>query len=1461
MMKCRLFKLLLLLPIFSVYAQINTPGGLTCDTAGPICSDTSGSFIFQNVSMSGVDLGSIACLGNAPDPAWFFMRVDQAGDLEFVINQWNDVNGDGINNDGAASGLDVDYVAWGPFSSEIGNCGNLDSACDPAGAGTNGCPDNVSDPSFYPNTNTNILDCSYSPAPTETLTINSANAGEYYILLITNFAGGDGLIEIVQTNLGDSGAGTTDCSIIDVDGILGPDQNICDGASTTLDANPTADPTFVDFTWEFDDGTGFVPIAGTDGLSMITVSNAGEYQVTITNNTNDSDTDVIEIIVTDIPVVNPVTDQDACDDDNDGFFDFDFSTLTSTIIGAQTDVEVSYHNLLIDAQMDMNPIIGLYTNATANNPETVFIRIENTINTDCYNTGMFDINVFDTPIVNTVDPQLICDDNNDGFWDFDLGSLRPIVLGTQDPLQYEVSFHLEESDAMTSSTTNPLLDTFTNLVAYEDDIIWVRIENVDRRECYVLSSFIIDVFDDPTANTIMPQEVCDDDNDGFWDFDLDTLRSIALGTQDPLQYEVSFHLEESDAMTSSTTNPLPDTFTNLVAYEEDIIWVRVENVDRRECSSISNFRIQVYQQPVILPDTYELCDDANDGDDTNGFVEFNLISRDDDILNGQDPTLFTVTYHETQADADVMMPVIDKTLPYTNATANSDQIIVRVTNNENTDCYATTTLDLIVNPRPVLLTNTVELKQCDDDTDGFADFNLTQVESLLSSDFVNETFTYHLTQAEAESDMGAITNPTAYTNLDPSTNPDILFVRIETSNGCYRVAQLDLLVATTAIPNGLEILYETCDVGNVDNDIANGIETFDFSDAEAQIRAQVMFPVGQNLIFTYYETRDDAEAELNAIPDISNHRNDNSPYEQEIYVRVDGNIQNDCIGLGVHVRLRTINPEPNTNPDDIILCDDITVGDLVEEFDLTQNETFIFNSIPNLSASYFLDYDDALNNVSANEITTPAAYNNTNPTETIFVRVEDVITGCIAIVDFDITVNPLPNDDITLEDIFECENNTDFVFPFDLESKTDEILNIQDDPTNYTVTYHDSQEDADNLVDELSSPYENTVSPTQTIYVAVTNNSTGCSISTITFNIDIQLGANVEDILYEECDVVGDNDGFTQFDLETIANQLLALNGPDPTAFTVNFFDNFNDAFNDNLPNRLPLLYENININSQVIYARVSNNIRPDECFDISEITLQVNLLPIFDLEDEYILCFSSSDEAVVPVPPILDTGLSDTDYTFEWSLNGTIITTETSSSLIPTQGGIYTVTVTDTSTSTVTMCMSSDTTEVIESGLPDMFDVEVTSMAFTGNNMIIASATGNSTYEFSLDNGPYQLSGEFNNVTGGDHIVYVRNILGCGITSRMITVIDYPKFFTPNGDGNNDTWQIKGIDTQPDAVIYIHDRYGKLIKQLSPTGMGWDGTYNGNRMPSSDYWFVLEYREPTTNERKTFRAHFTLKR
>lgn len=92
------------------------------------------------------------------------------------------------------------------------------------------------------------------------------------------------------------------------------------------------------------------------------------------------------------------------------------------------------------------------------------------------------------------------------------------------------------------------------------------------------------------------------------------------------------------------------------------------------------------------------------------------------------------------------------------------------------------------------------------------------------------------------------------------------------------------------------------------------------------------------------------------------------------------------------------------------------------------------------------------------------------------------------------------------------------------------------------------------------------------------------------------------------------------------------------------------------------------------------------------------------------------------------------------------------------------------------------------------------------------------------------------------------------------VNVIDYPCFLTPNQDGFYDTWNIIGIrEFDPTARIYIFDRFGKLIKQISPIDGGWDGTFKGNPLPSSDYWFIVEYREGDVP--KEIKGHFTLKR
>ncbi|MGL5111519.1 MAG: T9SS type B sorting domain-containing protein, partial [Flavobacterium sp.] len=99
----------------------------------------------------------------------------------------------------------------------------------------------------------------------------------------------------------------------------------------------------------------------------------------------------------------------------------------------------------------------------------------------------------------------------------------------------------------------------------------------------------------------------------------------------------------------------------------------------------------------------------------------------------------------------------------------------------------------------------------------------------------------------------------------------------------------------------------------------------------------------------------------------------------------------------------------------------------------------------------------------------------------------------------------------------------------------------------------------------------------------------------------------------------------------------------------------------------------------------------------------------------------------------------------------------------------------------------------------------------------------------------------------------------GCNDRILSANVLKYPKFFTPNNDGFNDTWNIKDLAFQPEAVVSIFDRYGKFLKEIKPSGQGWDGNYNGRPLPSTDYWFKVIYF--SNNKEQVFKAHFSMKR
>lgn len=243
----------------------------------------------------------------------------------------------------------------------------------------------------------------------------------------------------------------------------------------------------------------------------------------------------------------------------------------------------------------------------------------------------------------------------------------------------------------------------------------------------------------------------------------------------------------------------------------------------------------------------------------------------------------------------------------------------------------------------------------------------------------------------------------------------------------------------------------------------------------------------------------------------------------------------------------------------------------------------------------------------------------------------------------------------------------------------------------------------------------------------------------------------------------------------------------------------------------------------------------------VTETTLQIEVVdPIIPIFSE--LPPFCEGETVTNLPTISNNGISGV-----WSpeLNSMATTTYT---FTPNEG----------------QCAGATTLEVAIIPISELFiDVEMMSEAFSENQTVGASVIGgNGFYEYQLDNGPWQDQAVFSNVRGcEEHVIRAREISGCSnIASETFQILEYPKFFTPNNDSVNDTWNIDCLKDQVGAKITIYNRYGKLLAVLDPSRFGWNGIYNDALMPTNDYWFKVEYVDEKGLSR-TFVSHFTLKR
>ena len=580
----------------------------------------------------------------------------------------------------------------------------------------------------------------------------------------------------------------------------------------------------------------------------------------------------------------------------------------------------------------------------------------------------------------------------------------------------------------------------------------------------------------------------------------------------------------------------------------------------------------------------------------------------------------------------------------------------------------------------------------------------------------------------------------------------------------------------------------------------------------------------------YYESLEDATNRNNPIS--GNYSNTSSP--QEIFVRIENTNNPSCFEIASFF-LRVFNTPIASSINAIEVCDDANDGSNTNGQVTTLLTTLtptILNGQNTLdySVTYHLSQSDADNRLDAQPI---SFYNPTPFNQTLFARIENRdYTDCYSTIAFDLIVNPIP--EAFNSSLLQCDDTgiPDGFTIFNLTQAHDALVgNASDRNTQFYASLNDAELDSNAI---NANSYANTTNP-QTLFVRVIDASSGCyTIAELELMVSTT-AAN--DATIEVCDDDGTEDGLHSFNLSDANTSVLTgIN----TNLSITYYASYQEALLETQP--LPNNYTNTTPYSQIVYARVEDD---NACYGINEVELIVHTLPHLEDDTSLLYCLNFYPELITLNAGVI--GDLPNNYYYNWSTN------ETTYEIQVNEIGTYTVTVTNTNG-----CSKTRTITVVPSNIATIDTIDIADAST--NNIVTINASGEGDYEYALnsENGPYQDSPIFENVPPGLHTVYVRDKNNCGIVEDAISVIGFPKFFTPNGDAHNPTWHVYGINTpnQVRSKIHIFDRFGKLITQLDPQGPGWDGTYNGRNMPSNDYWFYVILQDG-----REFRSHFTLKR
>ncbi|MBX9888118.1 MAG: T9SS type B sorting domain-containing protein [Flavobacteriaceae bacterium] len=1082
----------------------------------------------------------------------------------------------------------------------------------------------------------------------------------------------------------------------------------------------------------------------------------------------------------------------------------------------------------------------------------------------------------------------------------DLGPDQTICEGNS----YEIKTGLTDPKYIhTWKKNNQILvgETQESLVVNGPGNYQVSIEQVGTN-CVIEDEVI---FEDLQINTPVDLRNCDS-GAAIYMFNLAVNNSTSLGI-DASKYDAFYYKTLSDA--NSNLNPIafPQNYSTT---SEETIYIKIRSKASNEfCNSVLSFKL-VLDTPEIpkKPDTIELCD-------LIGGNQIDLSQNNTTVLDGKDPNMFNISYHSSEADAlsnSNPLPSLYSIPP----NPKTISIWVRMSNISNQSCFNITSFDIILNPRPVvdLLPNvtacsTYTLARL---TNGnyFTGTNGTGV-PLFAGDIIDTGGSYYIFSSP---DAKSCTNESSFTVtlVDEYTIPEdycgVFIVPNPTEGNFYTesngpAGSGTLLPAGTRLTTNQTVYYYAVVEGSICQDqpyniniiplpivdtptdvvtctsyalpvLTNGEYYTAVNGNGSNLAAGTLITTSQTL-YVYAidgQCANEASFDITIIPAFANQSSCGSYTLPALSY---ANYYTQAAGAGTLIPFgttitnsttiyvfanTTTTPNCTTNLSFDVVIKPFPKVDQLNDVLRCKNDPYILPRLTN--GTYHTGSNRTGNTLNEGD--------QISTSQTIYIN--NLVNDCTKESSFKIEIRDIPKLSI-LTDVTACASYT--------------IPNVSDG-----LFYSESQGKGTRL-----NPGQ-IITQTQTIYLynqwpdlQTCSNENAITINIIGVTVDKPNNISVCDSYTLPTLNSGDYytlpggkgnllpDGTVISNTQTLyvyAKTGTRIVCEDESEFTVTVSktpqlvqpnsvtacDYYTlppltegDYFSDTKGGGTKYFTgDRIATNETLyIYATAADN---SNCFD--EKSFDVIIYPIKDLQlANGIVCVDYITGNVLNTFTA-NSNLDPSKYTVNWFLSGVLL--GTGPSFTTDKEGTYDVIITTNSANTGSDCGYNPTTFRVEKSGPAIATATI-SDAFTDViDVTVTALVGYGEYEYKLDDGTFQDDPVFTNVSSGEHLIYINDKKGnCYTTILTITVLKYPKFFTPNNDGYNDYWNITDLATQPNSTVSIFDRYGKLLQRFNTATNGWDGRYNGADLPSDDYWFSVNYI--LDGKEKIFKSHFTLKR